>query len=128
MNSSRSTSPGCIGDNLRLMISSSVIIRNLYVVGVPGIPTKAHPVLIVDPYRMLSLPIPRKLLQAITGRRQKVLKLASGVHHPQLPASDLARRGEALGTLPKEHTLGHPVPKPPDHDAYVSPLDTCIKG
>src|SRR5262245_66095821 len=72
MNSSRSTSPGCNGAKVRDIchlqtqaFRSVVVIRNLYLVGVPFLPSEAHAILPVDPNRVLPRPVFAKGVQFV---------------------------------------------------------------
>ena len=63
-----------------------MIIRNLHIVRMPIPPGKAHSVLIINPYRVLPLAIPRQLVQPVPGRHFKIVQFACGIKHVQLPA------------------------------------------
>ena len=62
-------------------------------------PAKAHSVLLVNSNAVLSLPIPPQLLEAIAGRKAKILQPSRGIEHvefatrisPQLLRDQLSR-------------------------------------
>src|SRR5258708_2498923 len=64
-------SPGCTGGSFLGMVFS-MIIDNLNVVGVSLFPSKADPVLIVDPDAVLARAVALERLQAVSGRDQKI--------------------------------------------------------
>jgi hypothetical protein len=66
-----------------------MIIRNLHIVRMPVPPRKTHSVLIVDPYRVLPIAIPRQLMQPVPGRHFQIVKLARGMKHIQFPSRDV---------------------------------------
>jgi hypothetical protein len=62
------------------MASSSVIIRDFYVPGVPLFPPEAHPILIVDADAVLTLSIALQLLQTISWWVSEIVDFCCEVH------------------------------------------------
>src|SRR5579863_5548819 len=96
-NSSRRISPGCTAQPagpsfLILMIAfhtlctfeESVVIGDLYLVGVAFPPDEAHPELIVDPNAVLTFPVTMQRLQFVAGRNSQILQFLGRVNHGQL--------------------------------------------
>jgi hypothetical protein len=52
----------------------SVIVRDLYVVGVSSIPSEANPPLLVDPNAVLTHAIPNEALQAVPWGHSQVVQ------------------------------------------------------
>src|SRR5579872_1858966 len=69
-NSSRRTSPGCIGLSFLAIAASFVlvVVHNLDLRRAFPRPNKAHSELVVDPDRILSLAIARQCLKTVAGR------------------------------------------------------------
>ena len=78
MKSSRNISPGCVGGISRFTVFgiaiglSSVIIRYFNIIGMALYETETDAPLIIDRYRILSLPVSFESMQAITGRDSQV--------------------------------------------------------
>jgi hypothetical protein len=70
---------------LQPAITKSVIIGDLYVVGIAVAPHEAETELIIDANAMLALSIAVQCFQAITGRDEQVLQSGGDVKHGQLP-------------------------------------------
>jgi hypothetical protein len=52
----------------------------------PVPPRKTHSVLVVDPYRVLSLAILRQFMQPVPGRHFQIVEFARGMKHIQFPS------------------------------------------
>jgi hypothetical protein len=90
-------------------------------------PNKAHPELVVDPDRVLSLAIARQCLKAVAWRRPEVAEIDRGVEVAQLPARHLDQIGrKALWTFAIENRLGALIPEASDHTLCVSLNDTHV--
>src|SRR5262245_1673932 len=106
-----------------------MVVRDLDVRRAFRRPNKAHPELVVDPDRMLSLAVAHQCLKTVTWRGPQVSELAGGIEIAQFPPRHLDEIGwNALRTLPVEDGFGGPVPKAPDHRQYVSSHDTNVKA
>src|SRR5205807_7404443 len=116
-NSSRRTSPGCMGLSfLAIAASSLVVVHNLDLRRAVRRPNKAHPELVVDPDRVLSLAVARQRLETVAWRRPQVVEIVRGVEVTQLPARHLDQIGwKTLCTFAVENGLGGLVPEAPDH-------------
>src|SRR5215471_19018875 len=89
-NSSRRTSPGCIGLSFLAIVSSFlVVVHDLDLRWAFGGPNKAHPELIVDSDRVLPLTIARQCLKMVAWRRPQVAEIARGVKVAQFPTRRL---------------------------------------
>ena len=62
-----------------------MIVHDLYIVGSGVCPGKADPVLVVDPYAVLSLPITSQGLQAIPWWSMKLLQVIDGIQAIEFP-------------------------------------------
>src|SRR5262245_40397102 len=134
MYSSRSTSPGCMGGNRKLLIvllpCHSVVVGNLYFVSIPTMPSEADTKLIVNADRILADSIILQCMQPIARRGLEVLKLMRGLDHGQLPACGRQDgRWKAFGANAVEDGFRRRIRKAPDHffPNNVSPCDTFFK-
>jgi len=59
--------------------SGSVIVGDLHIVGVPFLPEKADPPLIVDPDRLLAGPVALEGVQPVAGRNAERIQSACGM-------------------------------------------------
>src|SRR5437667_5736794 len=86
-NSSRSTSPGCMGLSFLVIAASSLmVVHDFDLRRAFRRPNEAHPELVVNADRVLPLAIARQRLKAVAGRRPQVAKIARGVEIAQFPA------------------------------------------
>src|SRR6267154_2445269 len=93
-NSSRRTSPGCMGLSFLAIAASSLgVVHNLDLRRAFRRPKKAHPELVVDPDRVLSLAIARQRLKTVAWRRPQVAEIARGVEVAQFPPCHLDQIG-----------------------------------
>ena len=92
-------------------------------------PNKAHPELVVDPDRVLSLAVARQRLETVAWRRPQVPEIVSGIEVAQFPARNFDQVGwKALGSLAAEDCLGGLASEAPDHRSKFVPLnDTAVK-
>src|SRR5262249_36604980 len=69
-NSSRKTSPGCMGLSFLAIVTLSLlmVVHDLDLRGAFRCPDKAHPELVVDPDRVLSLAIAGQRLETVAWR------------------------------------------------------------
>src|SRR5580704_9996562 len=128
-NSSRRTSPGCIGLSFLAIAVPSLlmVVHNLDLRRAFRRPDKAQPELVVDPDRVSSLAIACQSLETVAWRRPQVAEIARSVEVAQFPACHLDQIGrKALRTLAVEDSLGGLVPKAPDHRRCVSFSDTDV--
>src|SRR5437016_2904028 len=119
-NSSRRTSPGCMGLSFLAIVASSLLVvaEDLDVRRAFPRPNKAHPELVVDPDRVLPLAIARQRLKTVAWRRPQVAEIARGVEVTQFPARHLDQIGrKALRAFAVEDGFGGLVPEAPDHKA-----------
>src|SRR5262245_39979576 len=115
MNSSRSTSPGCIGGSFFIGALLSVVVDDLNTFCAAVLPDKANSNSAVHPDRMLPGTVLLKAVQLVSGRTIQIPQLLCGLDHPKLAATYLNKVGrEALGTLALVDRLRHLVPKAPD--------------
>src|SRR5579863_7943653 len=104
MKSARRISPGCTGASLRFrpaIGSSSVIVGQFNVVGVPVFPSKADAVLIVHADAVLPHPVTLQSFKAIAGRSPQICEAPRPMQQPQTAK----RHARDAGPLPR----GFPV-------------------
>jgi len=65
-----------------------VIVDDLDVEGIPGLPSKADPVPIVDTDAVLTLSISTQRFEMIARRDSQILQRRCSVEDPQLPQGD----------------------------------------
>jgi hypothetical protein len=99
-----------------------VVVDDFDAMSVTLSPDETHAILVVDPDRVLSGPVPLKSLQPVSGCHLQVVKGQGGVEQKKLAASDT---GEVL-PIPVTNTrgekrLGMLAPVGEDHDG-VYPL------
>src|SRR5947209_8536265 len=90
-NSSRRISPGWIAKGLAM--ETSVVIDDLYRVGVGVAPDEADAVLVVDADGVPAFSVLDERLQAVVGRDAQVLQRYRCVEHCQLPGGNPAEIG-----------------------------------
>ena len=100
-----------------LRILLLVVVYDLHVVGVPTLPPKAHPPLIVDPDAVLPPPLPvsLQLLQAVARRDLEVVQAAGRMQDQEFAERDARQGSEPLPRLPLKEGFGIPVRKPLDN-------------
>ena len=99
MNSSRSMSPGCVGERRRgrrlvattptlapglLWARGLVIVCDFNFVGIRCFPVKTYPVLIVDPDAAQSSPVAAQMFQAITGWVSQLTEIPNPIYLVEL--------------------------------------------
>jgi hypothetical protein len=112
-----------------------VIIHDFHVITIPGSPHETNPPLLVDPDRMLSLPVSAQCLQLISGRRRQHPQFCCGVQLQEFP-----ERHPLEGTKPprmlvvKEFlglrarkTLNH-TPSIPRYTLYAKSVTLICRG
>jgi hypothetical protein len=88
------------------MALSSMVINDLYVVGVPGPPAEADPPLLVDANAVLARPVTLELLESIRRRDSQVLQGRRGIEHPKFSERDaLNIRSKPLDALALKQPL-----------------------
>jgi len=93
-----------------------MVVYDLNIVGVAWSPSEANPQLAVDPYAVLSLPIPCKLLEAVSWRRSKIVEAAGCVQDQQFAQSrSLLCRSKLPDRLPDKQSSRNPITEAPDH-------------
>jgi hypothetical protein len=98
------------------MSRSLVIVRDLDVVGVAPLPTKADPPLLVHTNAVLTASVPREPFQAVSGRHPEIVQCVCGIHEQQLSVrSPLHVRREPPRSLSLEDLLRLPIAKAPNH-------------
>jgi hypothetical protein len=110
-----------------------VVVDDFYVLRTCVGPTKANPILVVDPYTVLSLPVPTKSLQSVPWRNPKVSKFPSLVHGIELPAGQAPQHHRKLapGCLAAptvEQVFSSGVPKAADHAFMIARLSCYRKA
>src|SRR3954470_9045439 len=120
MNSSRSTSPGCVRTLGRPgpAAASAVVVNDL---DIPGtlVPAEADPPLVVDPDRPLACPVTLQLLEPIARWRPKVVQILGRIEHVELPRGGRANHPQTPGQAATEQLLRGLVPKAADHRVRV---------
>src|SRR5271166_3288098 len=104
-----------------MLASSSMIVRDLHVVGAVVLPDETDPPLVVDANRVLASPIPLQQLQPVVGRAEEFLDRGCGVHHQQFPPDHPLNLfpADAVDMLSVEASLGRGIPKRLDHPAFA---------
>src|ERR1700722_6122682 len=113
-NSSRRTSPGWIANTVS--IQTSVVIDNLYLIGVGIPPDETDPILIVNADGVLSFSIFDQRFQVVVGRDAEVIQSDRRIEHRQLSCRNppqIGRNASALPGLPETLCIG--VAKAHDH-------------
>ena len=95
-----------------------VVVYDLHVVGVPTLPPKAHPPLIVDPDTVLPLPVSLQPLQAVARRDLEVVQAAGRMQDQEFAEGYPCEGSEPLPRLSLKEGFGIPVRKPLDHGVY----------
>ena len=91
-----------------------VIVRDLDFVGISSLPTETDPVLIVDPYAVLTSPGSTQDLKSIAGRNREVSQIPYSVDLVKLPAGyrpgfQGADATRATGVSAVEDILSSPI-------------------
>src|ERR1700751_2401826 len=112
-NSSRRTSPGCMGLSFLIIAASLLmVIHDFDLRRTLRRPNEAHPELVVNADRVLSPAIARECLKTIAGRRPQIAKIARGAEVTQFPARHLDQISrKALRALAVEDGFGNLVPE-----------------
>jgi hypothetical protein len=84
-----------------------VVVHDLDVVGVAGLPAEADAPLVVDADRVLTLPVALEPFESVAGGDPQVGGFLRGIEHAQLAQGSLARlRGPLLAPLPGSEAFG----------------------
>jgi hypothetical protein len=75
-----------------------MVIRDFDVVGIPGLPTEADSILIVDPDAVLPPSIAAKPLKAVPGGNRKLTNIANAVNLRELSPRHRPHLGRAGGS------------------------------
>src|SRR6266496_4394703 len=90
----------------------SVIVHDLHGFRAEICPAKAHPPLVVDPDRMLTLAVLLQRFQAIRWWYAQRIKSQCRVQHAELAAGDRKDvRWKPLRAAPLKDSFGHPAPE-----------------
>src|ERR1022692_1681636 len=111
-----------------MLFFSSVVVRDLHVVGVPLAPHETDTVLVVDANAMLACAIAFEPLQPVARRQRQVAQRSGRVHHLQLLERGFvkARRNAAAAFFaPKPLRLS--IPESFDHRAILPRCVTSVK-
>src|ERR1022692_804442 len=122
-NSSRRTSPGCMGASFLAIFvipmcghSKLVVVDDLNVFRSFLGPDEAHPELIIDPDRMLPLSIPAQSLKLISRRRAQIIQINRSVKIAKLPAGDFHKASwKAFLALALKDCFRHPILEASNH-------------
>jgi hypothetical protein len=82
-----------------------VIVHDLYVVRISGIPSETQAPLLRDTNRMLSFSIASELLQVVTREQIQVLQRRGGVQDLQFLFSSIAKCSETWDIVTKPEAL-----------------------
>jgi len=80
-----------------------VIVNNFNILGTCASPAKAEPVLIIDPYAVLTDPIAFERFESVARRNPQVIEAGRNLKLPQLPQRDSFKRDESANTLSRCH-------------------------
>ncbi len=133
-NSSRSISPGCVGGRWvgsfrttsRFVCRvGSVVVCNFDIVGMAILPTKAHPILLVDPDAMLTGPIPGKPLKMVAWWQGELAEISHAIELSELTSCHAPQHRRASRPSPSslyaiEDVLSGPIDERPYHGFYYS--------
>jgi hypothetical protein len=78
-------------------------------------PRKTHPVLVVDPYRVLPVAIPRQLVQPVSRRHLQIVQFSRGVNHVQFPPRHILNGSPLPDALIVKQPFGIPALKRLNH-------------
>jgi len=102
------------------MASSSVIIRDFYIPGVPLFPPEAHPILIVDADAVLTLSIALQLLQTISWWVSEIVNFCCEVQCLKLADGDSGNLPQLAAMASQPEASGLVIRKGPDHRFSVA--------
>ncbi len=98
-----------------------MIIYNLDTVGIPIVPFKTDPPLVIDANAVLACAIPFQLFQLVRGWNAQVVECHRPVQHSQLAKGALLNRGRKLSrTLAVEDFFGFVTPEGSYHGRALS--------
>ena len=105
-----------------------MVVSDLHFEGIAAFPAKTDPPLIVDPDTVLTLPIPRQLLEAITRWYPQSSQRISSVENQELlqcgPVNVLRERFRAFAT---EHLHGLWIFEAPNHNTRLMRRVNTVK-
>src|SRR5271168_3694092 len=81
------------------MFSPSMIIRDLYVVGVSVAPDKTDTPLVVDAYAVLPRAVTLQLMKSVARRHSQIRQTSGRVQHQKLSSCRLSNVHELTNTL-----------------------------
>lgn len=103
-----------------------MVVRYFHIVSIVIAPDEANPVLVVETYAVLPLPISAQFLQAITGRMHEIGQFHCRVKHPELSSGDVGG-GSPSGFAGPPDFPGRPVGKTPDHCSILTVVVNNVK-
>ena len=107
------------------VVQSSVVIGDLDISWSLLGPNETHSELIIDPDRVLSLPIPAQRLKPISRRRAQIIQVNRGVEIAQFPAGDFHKiSGKTLRALALIDRRCDLILEALNHTCNVSIVDT----
>ena len=93
-----------------------MIVDELDIVGIPGVPTEADPKLVVDPNAVLTAAVSGQGLETVSGWNPKILWRHGGVEHKQLSVSlSLKFPGKSAAPLAMEDAFRVASGEAPNH-------------
>src|SRR4051812_10596039 len=95
--------------------SLAIVFRDFDFFSMSFSPTKADPVLAVDPNTVLTMAVARQRFQVIPGRKQKVGDLLRTIQRDEPPPGDEFNVQKSNHAFTAEQALGLATPKAPDH-------------
>jgi hypothetical protein len=101
------------------------MIDDLHVCGTGGRPNETYPVFLIDPDRMLALPIIRQGMKLVSRGASRILEPRRRFNRRELATRDLEDfHRKSLRTFAFKNQLRRVVPEAPDHppfffDAYL---------
>jgi hypothetical protein len=103
----------------------SVVIRNLDLIGISRLPSKANTILLIDPDAVLPSSVPAQALKPISGRDSKFEQIPHLIYLIELPAGDppeISRAGTTgrSGVVSVEDVVCAPSPERTYHECYYN--------
>jgi len=108
-----------------------MIIHDPHIERIAAMPSKHHPPLFVDPYRVKSLQVAFESLESIPGRRPEILQVGGFMEILQLsscgPAQIRRKRSRRSAVSVLEQVLGECVPEGLYHIPILSEDDNIVQ-
>jgi hypothetical protein len=93
------------------------VFRDFGIFGVSFLKGETNPILVVDPYAVLSFAVAGQRFQAVARRNQQIGDCLRGVQRSQAPQGDRRDTAEIFDTLPMEEAFRLLASEAPDHTA-----------